>query len=250
MILEADRPPQCNPGLPRVGDRDRDKTRLYCIWTAKPKSVMTSIEHITNRLCELEDTSAINGIGGTVDHLRSFMSWIKSQYAHPMPSLPVGQKTERPRQNTQSLNRDVLGRIKRHCGFTLIEVLITLAIVAIIAAIAVPSFQQQIRQARRADGQTALMRLAIAQEQFRSGCPRYASQIGGTRGCAASADRLGASALSTDGHYTLAVESATSSAFKLTATPIGAQVHDKAAGVSCNPLAIDQDGHRQPRQCW
>ncbi|MBK1717497.1 type IV pilin protein [Thiocystis violacea] len=147
-----------------------------------------------------------------------------------------------------------LDPVPRHGGgFTLIEVLVALSIVAILAALALPSFQQQIRQARRADGQTALMKLAIAQEKFRANCSSYAVGIDGTRRCdpvSASTNRLGLSALSQDGHYALRLSEVDASGFLAHAEPLGDQTRDQARGVPCHPLTIDQDGQREPRECW
>jgi type IV pilus assembly protein PilE len=85
------------------------------------------------------------------------------------------------------------------------ELLAALSIVAILAVLSVPSYQQQIRQARRADGQTALLRVAIAQERFRASCLRYADRVDGAPDCTPGAESLGLglSAQSPDGHYRL-----------------------------------------------
>ena len=48
----------------------------------------------------------------------------------------------------------------KHAGFTLIELMITIAIVAIIAAIAIPSYDNYVRETRRADAQISLVRAA------------------------------------------------------------------------------------------
>jgi type IV pilus assembly protein PilE len=53
---------------------------------------------------------------------------------------------------------------RRHGGFTLIELMITVAIVAILAAVAYPSFMEQVRKSRRSDAITALNAVAQAQE--------------------------------------------------------------------------------------
>ncbi|NEX21535.1 prepilin-type N-terminal cleavage/methylation domain-containing protein [Thiorhodococcus mannitoliphagus] len=141
----------------------------------------------------------------------------------------------------------------RQTGFTLLELLITLAIVGILAALAYPSYQQQVRQARRADGQTALMRLAIAQEKFRGTCPRYADRIVGEAGCAATgmgSGALGLDNLSVDGHYRLQLDSVSARGFQALAAALGNQTKDQAGGQSCRLLSIDQDGNRMPRECW
>ena len=57
-----------------------------------------------------------------------------------------------------------LGRRGR--GFTLIELMIAVAVVAILTAIAVPSYQSSVRKSRRQDAKTALLDLAARQERY------------------------------------------------------------------------------------
>jgi type IV pilus assembly protein PilE len=51
-------------------------------------------------------------------------------------------------------------------GFTLIELMIVVAVASILVAIAVPTYQSQIRHSRRTDAKTALLDMAVRQEKF------------------------------------------------------------------------------------
>ena len=64
--------------------------------------------------------------------------------------------------------------MKRARGFTLIEVLIAVAIVGILAAIAFPNYQNHIRKGRRADAQSFMMDLANRQAQYMLDARTYA----------------------------------------------------------------------------
>jgi len=58
-------------------------------------------------------------------------------------------------------------RVRRHSrGFTLIELMIAVTVVAILTAIALPSYQNSIRKSRRPDAKTALLDLASRQERY------------------------------------------------------------------------------------
>jgi type IV pilus assembly protein PilE len=57
-------------------------------------------------------------------------------------------------------------KIKAHRGITLLELMITVAVIAIITAIAIPSYQGYISTARKAEGNNNLAALAIAQEEY------------------------------------------------------------------------------------
>jgi type IV pilus assembly protein PilE len=70
-------------------------------------------------------------------------------------------------------------------GFTLVELLIAVAIVGILAAVALPSFQEQIRRSQRAEGKTALLRAAQLLERNYTANNTYVTDLGPLHGLGA-----------------------------------------------------------------
>jgi len=95
-------------------------------------------------------------------------------------------------------------------GFTLVELMIVLAAVAILATIAIPMFQDSVRKSRRADAMAGLMRLQQVQERVRGQQPSYAAAVASMPGPPA--------ATSPERHYDLAVDAANASSYTMTAT--------------------------------
>ena len=124
--------------------------------------------------------------------------------------------------------------IKR--GFTLIELMVVVAIVAILAAIAVPAFGRYAFRARRVDGQELLLRIANAQEQYYVNHNSYGSlsDVG-----------YAAPVKSEKGYYwatsDVANGSTSAQAYVLKATPQGVQADDV-----CGALTINEVGAKTP----
>ncbi|HTO19474.1 MAG TPA: type IV pilin protein [Pseudomonas sp.] len=134
-------------------------------------------------------------------------------------------------------------------GFTLIEVMIVVAIIGILAAIAYPSYQEHTLRAGRADGKAKLMEILQAQERFYSQNQRYIADLDGDPS-AAPPTGLGYAAdpvISDEGRYSIAAAACGNGAGQgiascviLTATPRGAQVNDAA----CGNLTLNSRGER------
>ncbi|HSO83285.1 type IV pilin protein [Thiocapsa sp.] len=142
---------------------------------------------------------------------------------------------------------------KPRTGFTLIELLIVIGVIAILATVAFPAYQDQIRKARRTDGKTALLGIAMAQERFRANCSRYADTLDpDTSGmvCDDPAYSLPLAEETPDGWYKLSLNTVNAAGYSAVATAQKAQVADRAGGVSCTVLTIDQEGAKAPRECW
>jgi len=56
--------------------------------------------------------------------------------------------------------------MKKHKGFTLIELMITILVVAILASIAIPSYRQYVIRGNRTAAQAVMMEIATRQQQF------------------------------------------------------------------------------------
>ncbi len=131
-------------------------------------------------------------------------------------------------------------------GFTLIELVVTMAIVAILAAIAIPSYENYLFRARRADGREMLQRVAAAQERFYTNRNQYTNDL-----ITAAGINLG-TANSEAGHYriTIAVD-ATNQSYTLTATPLGVQAPDACANLTVNNVgARGYSGSDSNGSCW
>jgi type IV pilus assembly protein PilE len=114
-------------------------------------------------------------------------------------------------------------------GFSLIELVIVLLIIAILAAIAIPSYRQYVVRANRVDAQRALMDLAARQERVFYSKNAYASNL----------SDLGANASVAGANYTIAPPSATSTAFSITASAVGSQ---QKSDQQCQTLTITNTG--------
>lgn len=121
-------------------------------------------------------------------------------------------------------------------GFTLVELMISLIIVAILVALAYPSFVEYIRKAKRGDAQQLLINWSVNQEIYKSNNPTYAG--------------AGDLAPPTVDDYVLSVSNVSASTYTLTANATGSQEADSEDGQSCDVMTIDQNGLKQPLPCW
>jgi len=122
----------------------------------------------------------------------------------------------------------------KQIGFTLIEILITVAIIGILSAVAYPSYTDYITQSNRTEAKRELARIANKMEQYYVDHRSYTSSM--------ILLGLGADPYITEtGRYT--------SSFKLTATARGTQ---SSADPDCTTLSIDQTGQKtaESTHCW
>ena len=133
----------------------------------------------------------------------------------------------------------------RNRGFSLIEVLVTVVIVGILAAIALPSYKNQIQKSRRSDAKSALVGAAGQMERYFTERGTYATATLG------SAPGSVYPSTTQNGYYTLSFSALSATSYTLRATPSGAQVGDPCGNLTYDYLGNKARSGTLPMdQCW
>jgi len=132
----------------------------------------------------------------------------------------------------------------KQTGFTLIEVMIAVVVVAILASIALPAYRDQTQKTRRADGKALLTNMSQQLERCYTKFGSYNNaQCTVTNGSAQTSD---------DGFYTVTPAGIAATTYNLTAVPQGIQADD----TTCANLSLDQAGQQTysgsgaVSECW
>lgn len=131
----------------------------------------------------------------------------------------------------------------RRGGFSLIELMIVVLIVAILGAVAIPNYRSYILRTHRTDATRVLLDLAGRQERYFFSNNAYTDNI---------ADLGGKTSMAGD-RYTVSIPSASSTDYTVKAVAIGDQLNDK----DCKTMSLDRTGEQHSTgttddnpKCW
>lgn len=144
-------------------------------------------------------------------------------------------------------------RMYRQQGFSLIELMITVAIIAILSAIAYPSYQESIRKGKRADAVASLSSAAQWMERNFSDSARYDRLPSGAAiALPSNIATVPEGSTATDKYYDVTISAVGQTTYTLQATPINSM-----AGDACGSFTLTQtgakglSGNSKPvQECW
>ncbi len=134
------------------------------------------------------------------------------------------ERTDAPRRACH-LGKSTARRFAQ--GFTLIELMLVLAVAGVLSGVAYPSFMGQLQKIRRADAMVAVLQVQAAQERWRANNLAYGTLA-----------EIGVAGTSAAGHYALQINAPSASGYEIVAAATGSQAHD----TPCRSLRLRVDG--------
>ncbi len=138
-------------------------------------------------------------------------------------------------------------------GITLIELMIVVVIVAILASIALPSYQQYVQRSKRVTAEGDLFAFRNSMQRFFAENNTYlgAANGGGNTGAPAATVFPSQSPISNDSiAYNLTISAATATSFTLQATPTGSQAGDDCGNLTLTSTNVRGVSSSTVANCW
>lgn len=133
--------------------------------------------------------------------------------------------------------------MKIKAGFTLMELLITVVIIAVLAVLAIPVYNHYIVKSRRTDAINTLLAIQLAQEQYRNTHTTYGNLGAVWNGATTS----------NEGYYSLTITNLSSTSYTITAIGTGSQTTDSSGSTSCATMTLTYSNGtttKTPAVCW
>jgi type IV pilus assembly protein PilE len=137
----------------------------------------------------------------------------------------------------------------RQNGFTLIELIVVMVIIAILAAVAIPNYTEYVQRGRRQEAKAVLLQVVQWQERLRTQTNSYATATAQLPPAFQTVNINGAAA------YNITIDTApapTANAYALTATRAGVMANDPCGDFRLNNLNVRTlaNNTRTVEQCW
>ena len=136
-------------------------------------------------------------------------------------------------------------------GFTLVELMVTVAILGILLAIAIPSYREHVAKGKRADGMGVLTEAAQFMERNFSDSGRYDQNAAGTA-VALPLALTTAPRGDTSSYYAISLNAVSAIAFRLQAAPINTMAGDACGTFTLTSTGVKDvtGGSKTKDQCW
>ncbi|MBF0265709.1 MAG: type IV pilin protein [Gammaproteobacteria bacterium] len=145
--------------------------------------------------------------------------------------------------------------MNKQIGFTLLELMIVVAIIGILSAVAIPSYQESVKKSKRAEAQAALTSFAGAMERHMTENDSYKGAASG--GADTGSPSIYSASVPVEGvtvNYNLTIDAATASTYTLKATRTGSMSSDNCGDFTITNTGVknieNNTGGYTKNDCW